>query len=691
MLGATSILPAVAHGKSGNRWAANQVSLSAKHAPVQLRGASMCESGTGGAGGEGYANGKGGSGGDGMGASLNCDIHGDVIMNNAYHHGETALAAIHDSMDSFPQPKCHLETRTEMLRDLREWAVDTDSQTTILWLYGPAGAGKSAIMQTLAGQLRDAGRLDTHFRPFAGHADRDAATILIDGLDECEGNDVQEEILRVIRTSSLEYPLPLRFIVASRPEPHISEMFQSPFYSGHYRPVDVRQSFHDVRKYLQDEFARIHLQHRTMAKIPSPWPSQDVLEDLVEKSSGHFIYASTIIKFIDDKSYRPTQRLALVHQVNSPCSESVFGALDQLYMTILSSAPRQSELNLVLCAIVNLVVDPRAIDRLFGLADGEARLLLRGLHSLLSVLPDDEYKRIWAIYSHHASFLDFLNNPSRSRNFCVATLNRRIDLARTCLQWLMRPCSYWEVRWWGGREINEVITLITSLPPSAEAAELFPLLESMNPENIFDSSSRKNPDFGSMIAWLRRALHHDECDSPLVPTDHPLSPGPDLLRILVPLMLNYTELSKLRGRLGLTWTEFRTTICSPCSNVARTELGIPASAFRLACRDVALRYIRTMVKIHIDTGGEVFSWDSRDVTLESIRTTFIDTRQGNYTVERRVLNSSESILVTISTDIPSDPILHFWSNYHLRALNSIGSSAPFHPPQCGPLGIAETY
>ncbi|KAJ6471557.1 hypothetical protein C8R45DRAFT_836482, partial [Mycena sanguinolenta] len=31
-------------------------------------------------------------------------------------------------------------------------------ETTILWLYGPAGAGKSAIMQTLAHQLQDAGR-----------------------------------------------------------------------------------------------------------------------------------------------------------------------------------------------------------------------------------------------------------------------------------------------------------------------------------------------------------------------------------------------------------------------------------------------------------------------------------------------------------------------------------------------------
>ncbi|KAJ6465466.1 hypothetical protein C8R45DRAFT_787194, partial [Mycena sanguinolenta] len=58
--------------------------------------------------------------------------------------------AIHDSTDSFMEPKCHPETRTQMLEDLRKWALDPRPKTTILWLYGPAGAGKSAIMRTLA-------------------------------------------------------------------------------------------------------------------------------------------------------------------------------------------------------------------------------------------------------------------------------------------------------------------------------------------------------------------------------------------------------------------------------------------------------------------------------------------------------------------------------------------------------------
>ncbi|KAF7372997.1 putative nwd2 protein [Mycena sanguinolenta] len=259
--------------------------------------------GTGGSGGPGYGNGLGGSGGDGMGASLNCDIQvrdGNFIMNNAIQqdergiyilHGAVAAAAVHDSAESYPQPRCHPETRAKMLKYLHHWALDKNIQHNILWLYGPAGAGKSAIMQILARQIVDSGRLGGSFffkrdhptrgngrmlfatiayqlalhapwlraqiseiverdpsivrrdietqmqrlisEPCRSHPNRDRLTILIDSLDECEGpgHGIQEEILRVIRIGGSQFTIPLRFIVASRPEPHIREMFDSAFYS----------------------------------------------------------------------------------------------------------------------------------------------------------------------------------------------------------------------------------------------------------------------------------------------------------------------------------------------------------------------------------------------------------------------------------------------------------------------------
>ncbi|KAJ6471491.1 hypothetical protein C8R45DRAFT_908368 [Mycena sanguinolenta] len=324
-------------------------------------------------------------------------------------HRAEALEAIHDSAESFPQPKCHPETRTGMLQDLREWALDSNSQPTILWLYGPAGAGKSAIMQTLAGQLQDAGRLggcfffkrghatrgnakilfatiayqlalsvswlrapiseiveddpsivgrsirtqmqNLIFQPSRLHRKRDPITIIIDGIDECAKHDVQQ-VLRALRNTSSTHPMFLRFIIASRPEPHIREIFESPTYSDIHCSFILEQSFDDVRKYFCDEFARIHREH--LAKVRQPWPSSDIMHKLVHKSSGYFIHASTIVKFIDDKNYRPTERLTLVLDGTRSESESAFEALDQLYMTILRSAPNRSQLPPILCAVTTL-------------------------------------------------------------------------------------------------------------------------------------------------------------------------------------------------------------------------------------------------------------------------------------------------------------------------------------------------
>ncbi|KAJ7899406.1 hypothetical protein B0H13DRAFT_1622787, partial [Mycena leptocephala] len=93
--------------------------------------------------------------------------------------------------------------------------------------------------------------------------------VVIDGLDECEDENSQQEILYFIGYAINQHQLGLQFVVASRPEPHIREMFTGSLNSIHC-PLNVNQSFEDVRKYLHDEFTRIHQQHRaTMARVPA--------------------------------------------------------------------------------------------------------------------------------------------------------------------------------------------------------------------------------------------------------------------------------------------------------------------------------------------------------------------------------------------------------------------------------------
>ncbi|KAF7371527.1 AAA-16 domain-containing protein [Mycena venus] len=359
-------------------------------------------------------------------------------------HRAVALEALYDSADSFPQPRCHPETRTKMLNALYNWAIenhddpenpeedegdtdnsdederDTDNSDederdidnsdedveeedyeddnnsediyisrSICWLHGPAGAGKSAIMQTLCQKLQAAGQLGGAFFFKRGHATRGNSKVLfatlayqlaehnhdlkplisqvvedspslvarhmevqllklivepcqsltnssplillIDGLDECETQKSQAEILQLIGNTVRNHPKAFRFLIASRTEAHIREAFDDSSFDETLDSVNVCQSFEDVKKYFNDQFARISHEHgHIMTDVPTPWPSPDVVDSLVHKSSGYFVYASTVIKFIDDKKFRPMEQLALVLGITSTDSEAPFEALDQL-------------------------------------------------------------------------------------------------------------------------------------------------------------------------------------------------------------------------------------------------------------------------------------------------------------------------------------------------------------------------
>ncbi|KAJ7681904.1 hypothetical protein DFH06DRAFT_1289597 [Mycena polygramma] len=106
--------------------------------------------------------------------------HGESGINIL--HRAVALEALFDSADSsadgFPQPKCHPETRKEMVDNLYNWVVDDDPSQPLHWLHGPAGAGKSAIMRTLCELLQKSRRLGGAFFFKREHMTRGNAKVL---------------------------------------------------------------------------------------------------------------------------------------------------------------------------------------------------------------------------------------------------------------------------------------------------------------------------------------------------------------------------------------------------------------------------------------------------------------------------------------------------------------------------------
>ncbi|KAK7001574.1 hypothetical protein R3P38DRAFT_2649778 [Favolaschia claudopus] len=426
----------------------------------------------------------------------------DSDVNTALRilYSASAPNATHDAADGDTRVPCHPNTRMEILEHLTKWSEDNNS-SQILWMHGPAGTGKSAIAQSFCEELQARNCLAGSFFFRRGHPSRgnpiklwptiayqlallfpgfkstlglhlttdpslldksissqlqklviDSYTeasssrtliMVLDGLDECEGETRQQDILRSI-AGSLTCRPSLRVLIVSRPEAHIKEVFCEPPLQL-CEQLNVGGSMEDIHVYLVDEFKRIRKTHSIMTTTSSVWPEDHLIQNVVAKSSGHFIYAATVVRFVEDKDFDPVERLTVVTELRCPDDDfSPFAELDQLYLQILNMAPHRSKLLRILSVIAARFTDRLHVDgigELLGLKLGEILLTLRRLHSLINVedrlskANDPPTKKI-SVY--HASFLDFLHDPGRSQSFCFTDLKRQ-NLAVDMLTCLANP------------------------------------------------------------------------------------------------------------------------------------------------------------------------------------------------------------------------------------------------------------
>jgi hypothetical protein len=295
--------------------------------------------------------------------------------------------------------------------------------------------------------IREGAHLDITTLPHA---------ILIDGLDECKGEERQEELLTAIRECLLADDLPFCVFIASRPEWAIRTALAP---GGHLHAVayHVQLSEHhdasgDMCRFLRRRFERLSL------RTGNPhWFTEENIETLVEAGSGQFIYVATVYRWISERRALPAERLKIVLTWTPDAEQKArpFEALDQLYTNILLNAKNAYESVdthsgqdfLLLLKIHHMnAVDgvfyshsgrkhpkPYLTD-LFGLGDESVEILISDLHSLLSIeMDDDSYLRIL-----HKSFSDFLNTESRAKDLFVPPSHAYSHLAKCCLLYIFR-------------------------------------------------------------------------------------------------------------------------------------------------------------------------------------------------------------------------------------------------------------
>src|ERR1700733_6339915 len=114
-----------------------------------------------------------------------------------------------------------------------------------------------------------------------------------------------------------------------------------------------------------------------LGNIPLPWPPDEDIEALVQKSEGSFIFADTLVNFINDGHELPHRKIqkALVET----------SGLDTLYSQVLSKVPRGNNISRVVGTVM-LLGEPLSITYLGYLLQLDAADVLQALLGLQSVL-----------------------------------------------------------------------------------------------------------------------------------------------------------------------------------------------------------------------------------------------------------------------------------------------------------------
>ncbi|CCO31634.1 hypothetical protein BN14_05681 [Rhizoctonia solani AG-1 IB] len=398
------------------------------------------------------------------------------------------MAACYDSAEAsvVQRRECAPQTRKQVLMDLKAWKDSKDAEK-VCWINGMAGTGKTTIATTFCSILRESHELGASFfctrslpdcrnvklifptiayqlarfslpfriallqvleqdpdvhtklprvqlqrmilQPLHSVADSLPANIVvvIDALDECEDGSEVGQVLHILLERASD--LPVRFLVTSRPEYHIRQKIRE---SGLHSQVVL----HELDEKVVEADIEVYL--RTELKQLSISVTEQQIAELTKRAGALFIYAATAVRYI--KGGNSMDRLDAVLKTSSGEQETSIKTkeIDQLYEAVLASAMNedleqlekdqiQLVLHTVICAQEPLTVV--ALAGLLGLTSARVEAALKPLWSVVRVSESSPEDRVSTM---HASFPDYMLNPSRSGRFTCNVKAHNARLVEFC-------------------------------------------------------------------------------------------------------------------------------------------------------------------------------------------------------------------------------------------------------------------
>ncbi|KAH8826001.1 hypothetical protein DL96DRAFT_1817400 [Flagelloscypha sp. PMI_526] len=395
--------------------------------------------------------------------------------------------------ENVQRQSCTPGTRVAIIRKMLDWVTIHDSglESSLFWLYGLAGTGKTTILHDICERLQKRNLLASSYfcsiqlssgnsrclvptiakhlasrslafesalisqlrrdpdLPYAtlklqfehllckpwesvteGHANQSSSikVVTIDALDECDrGEEFLDLLLNAINEGRLEG---IKFIVTSRPVLRLLTKVRE-------MHLDAPQvSLHEIPKEEVDGDIGLYLE----AKLEL---AQSQINDLVARADGLFIYASTLVKYLSPSHHlAPSELERRIERVLSRKAER--GSIYALYKRIVEAAlslediedtqGRWAILHAIICA-----AEPPSSALIASLLGVDLQLVIAVVESLHAVLftagPGGP------IYILHASFHDFIISVMDGEFRCQPPSVHCI-LARACLTEMIKSLRF---------------------------------------------------------------------------------------------------------------------------------------------------------------------------------------------------------------------------------------------------------
>jgi len=412
------------------------------------------------------------------------------------HH--ILLSRLKDVKTSYDRDLCCMkDTRKSLLENIIAWVANGLEQTdggNTYWIYGLPGIGKTSLAHSICASLDDkeqlAGaffcrrddqklreprhivptlirKLAILFPPFRRivaeflrnnpnitpesmrptlfldfirklpRLPKKTLVFVIDALDECGGPESRPGVLQALKDATACAPW-LKVIITSRQEVDIQRFFDSPTQLPHLR-CDLtadKETTSDLRTFAEHRFNRV----ASTRCLQSPWPEPSLLDRLIPRAAGLFIFIETLARALE-YCHDPTKQLSAILQDSaSPGLTSLYALYSSIITArkVRSNAEFRRVIGVLLITAQYRPLCEETIAELAGVRPDLVKMWVDELGSMFH----REGGASGGIRARHLSISDFFVNDDCQGDYRVNIRDANVKLGIACLEKMVEQLRF---------------------------------------------------------------------------------------------------------------------------------------------------------------------------------------------------------------------------------------------------------